>query len=72
MVAEFNAPPKTHLEEPPIEFVPAADKSPQVADRPPQLINEDSTAVSLGGDGGADDEDEVMKVENPAGALSSD
>ena len=62
-----------HLqEEPPIEFVLAADQSPQVADRHPQVINEDSVAVSVAGDGGADDDNEVMEVENPAGALSSD
>ena len=68
MVAKFNAPP----EEPPAEFVPVADQSPQVADRPPQVINEDSTTVSAGGDSGADEDDEVMEVDNPAGILSSD
>ena len=72
MVAEFNAPPETHLEEPPTEFVPAASQSPQVADRPPQVINKDSTTVSAGGDGEADEDDEVMEVDNPAGVLSSD
>ena len=72
MVDEFNAPPETPLEEPPIDFMPAADQSPQVTDRPPQVINEDFTAVSVSGDGGADDDNEVIKVENPAGALSSD
>ena len=72
MVIEFNAPPETLLEEPPREFVPAADQFPQVADRPPQVINKDSATVSTGGDGGADEDDEVMEVDNPAGVLSSD
>ena len=71
MVAEFNAPPETPLAEPPMEFVPPADQSPEVADRPPQVINEDSTAVTIGDDGEADEDDEVMKVDNPAGVLSS-
>ena len=35
MVAKFNAPPKTPLEEPPAEFMPTADQFPQVADHPP-------------------------------------
>ena len=72
MVAEFNAPLETPLEEPPVEFVPAAGQSPQVADSPPQVINEDSPAVSAGGDGGVDEDDEVMEVNNRAGVLSSD
>ena len=72
MVAEFNAPPETPLAEPPTEFVPPADQSPKVVDRPPQLINEDSIAVTAGGDGGADVDDEVMEVDNPASILSSD
>ena len=72
MVAEFTAPPETLLEEPPAEFVPPVDQSPQVADCPPQVINEDSTTVSIGGDRGADEDDEVMEVDNPAGVLSSD
>ena len=72
MVAEFNAPPETPLEEPPAEFVPAADQSPQVTNRPPQMINEDSAAVSTGGDGGADEDKEVMEVDNSAGVLSFD
>ena len=69
-VAEFNAPPETPLEEPPSEFVPPSDQSPQAADRPPQVINEDSVAPSAGGDGGEDNE--VVEVDNPAGILSSD
>ena len=72
MVAEFNAPPKTSLEEPFAEFVPPANQSPEVADRPPQVINEDSTIVTAGGDDGADEADEVMEVDNPAGVLSFD
>ena len=72
MVAEFNAPPKTPMAEPPVEFVPPADQSPEVADRPPQVINKNSTAATTGGDGGADEDDEVMEVDNPAGTLSSD
>ena len=72
MVAEFNSPPETPLAKPPIEFVPSANQSFEVTDRPPQVINEDSTAVTAGGDGSSDEDDEVMKVDNPAGALSSD
>ena len=72
MVAEFNAPPETPLVEPPTEFMPPADQSPDVADRPPQVINEDSTVVAANGDEGADEDDEVIEVDNPAGVLSSD
>ena len=72
VVAEFSAPPKTPLEEPPAEFVPPANQYPQAADLPPQVINEDSVAASASGDGGADEDDEVMEVDNPAGVLSSD
>ena len=71
-VAEFSAPPETSLEEPPAEFMHAADQFPQVADHPPQVINEESVVVSVGGDGGADEDDEVMDVDNPTGVLSSD
>ena len=35
MVAEFNAPPETPLVEPLTEFVPPANQSLEVADRPP-------------------------------------
>ena len=72
MVAEFNAPPETPLADPLAEFVPLADQSPEVTDRPLQVINEDSTAVTAGGSGGADEDDEVMQIDNPAGVLSSD
>ena len=71
MVTEFNAPPETPLVEPLAKFVPPADRSPEIVDRPPQVINEDSTAITTGGDGGADEDDEVMEVDNPAGVLSS-
>ena len=71
MVVEFNAPPKTPLADSPMEFVPPAEQSPEVADRPLQVINKDSTAVTTGGDGGANEDDEVMQIDNPAGVLSS-
>ena len=72
MVAEFNAPPETPLAEPLVEFVPPADQSLEVTDRPSQVINEDSTTVTTDGDGGVDEDNEVMEVDNPAGVLSSD
>ena len=72
MVAEFNAPLETPLAEPPTEFVPPTDQSPEVTDRPLQVINEDSTAVTTSGDGGADEDDEVMEVDNSIGILSFD
>ena len=59
-MAEFNAPPETPLEEPPTEFVPPTDHSPQATDRHPQVINEDSVAPSAGGNGGADEDYEVV------------
>ena len=54
------------------EFVPPADQSPEVADRPPQVINEDSTTATTNGDGEANKDNEVMEVDNLAGVLSSD
>ena len=61
MVAKFNAPPETPLVDPPMEFMPSVDQSPEVTDRPPQVINEDSHVVTAGGGGGeADEDDEVM------------
>ena len=60
MVAEFNAPLETPLANPPTEFVPLADQSTEVVDQPPQVINEDSTMVTVGGGGGAKEDDEVM------------
>ena len=72
MISEFNAPPETPLEEPPAEFMPTADRSPDVADRPPQVISEGFIVVSASGDSGADEDDEVMEVDNPARVLSFD
>ena len=72
MVAEFNTPPETPLAEPPVEFMPLANQSPEVTNRPPQVINEDSAAVIASDDGGADKDDEVMEVDNPVGVLSFD
>ena len=72
MVNEFNKPPETLMAKPPAKFVPPTDQSPEVTDRPPQVINEDFTAVTVGGDGEADEDNEVMEVDNPAGVLSSD
>ena len=72
MVAEFNTPLEAHLAEPPVEFVPPANQSLEVANQPPQVINEDSAAATPSGDGGTDEDDEVIKVDNPVGVLSSD
>ena len=74
MVAEFNAPLKTPLVDPRTEFVPPANQSPEVVDRPrpPQVINEDSTIVTTDGGGGAEADDKMMQIYNPAGVLSSD
>ena len=47
------------LADPPAEFVPLADQSPDVADRPPQVVSEDSTAVTASGGGRGDEDDEV-------------
>ena len=71
MVATFNAPPETPLAYPPVEFVPPADQSPEVIDRPLQVINEDSTEVTAGSGGGAEEDDEVMQIDNPASIVSS-
>ena len=60
MIAEFNAPLETPLNDPPMEFVPPIDQSPQVANQPPQVINEDSHAVNAGSGGGADKDDGVV------------
>ena len=72
MVAEFNAPPETPLNDPPAEFMPPADQSPQVADQPPQVINEDSPTVNASGGGRADEDDELVQIDNPARVLSSE
>ena len=71
MVAKFNAPPESPLNDPPAEFMPLADQSPQIADQSPQVINEDSSAVNADG-GGVDEDDEVVQINNPAGVLSSE
>ena len=71
MVAEFNAPLETSLHNPPTEFVPPVDQSPQVANQPPQVINEDFTEVNADSGGGADEDDELVQIDNPAGVLSS-
>ena len=60
MIAEFNAPPKTPLADLPTKFVPPADQSIEVVDRPPRVINEDSPAIIVGGDGRDDEDDEVV------------
>ena len=72
MVAEFNAPPETPLADPPAEFVPPTDQSPEVPDWPPQVINEDSPTIIAGGGGRADEDDEVMQIDNPTSILSFD
>ena len=71
MIAEFNVPPETPLADLPTEFMPLADQSPEVAGRPPQVINEDSLAVNASG-GSADEDDEVVQIDKPAGFLSSE
>ena len=71
MVAEFNAPLQTLLADSLAEFVPLADQSAEVADQPPQVMNEDSTAVTASGGGGAKEDDEVMQIDNPTGVLNS-
>ena len=72
MVVEFNVPPETLLNDPPIVFVPLADQSPQVVGQPPQVINKDFPAVNAGGGGGADEDDELVQIDNPTGVLSSE
>ena len=72
MIAEFNAPQKTPLNDPPAEFVPLADQTLQVADQPSQAINEDSPAVNADGGGGVHEDDELVQIDNPAGVLSSE
>ena len=72
MVVEFNAPSETPLNDPPMEFMPHADQSPQVVDQPSQVINEDSTTVNADSGGGADEDDEVVQIDNPTEILSSE
>ena len=71
MIVEFNTPPETPIADLLTDFVPPADHSPEVADRPLLVINEDSPAVTAGGGGGgADEGDEVMQIDNPTCVLS--
>ena len=71
MIAKFNASPETSLNDPLAEFMPPVDQSSEVADWPPQVINEDSPTVNVGGGDGADEDDEVVQIDNAAGVLSS-
>ena len=70
MISEFNAPLETPLTDPPSEYVPLADQSLEVTDRPPQVINEDSHVINVGDSDGVDEDDEVVQIDNPAGVLS--
>ena len=72
MIVKFNVPPETPLNDPPTKFVPPADQSPQVADQPPQVINEDFPAINVGGGSGANEDDEVVQINNPVVVLSSE
>ena len=72
MIVEFNAPLETSLIDPLAEFMPSVDQSPEVIDRPPQVLNEDSPAVNAGDGGKADEDDEVVQIDNPTGILSSE
>ena len=72
MIAKFNVPPETPIIDPPAEFMPSADQSPEVADRPPQVINEDSPMVNASSGDGADEDDEMVQIDNPVGVLSSE
>ena len=56
MIAKFNAS-ETPLADLPVEFMLPANHSPNVADQPPQVINKDSPAVTVGG---ADKDENVM------------
>ena len=70
-IVEFKALPKTLIADPPAEFMPPAYHSPEVVDWPPQVINEDSLVVTTSG-GGANEDNEVMQIDNLAGVLSSE
>ena len=72
MIAEFNVPPETPFNDPLAEFVPPANQFSQVANQTPQVINEDSPAVNTDGGGGADEDSEVVQIDNPTGVLSSE
>ena len=71
MIAEFSAPPKTPLNDPPADFVPPVDQTPRVADQPSQVINEDFPAVNASGGSGVHEDDELVQIDNPTGYLSS-
>ena len=71
MIAELNAPLETHLNDPLAEFVPSADQSPQVANQPQQFINEDFPTINADSGGEADEDDELVQINNPIGVLSS-
>ena len=60
MIIEFNGPPETPLNDPPTEFVPPAEQFSQVPNQPPQVINEDSSTVNVGGGGGVNEDNEVV------------
>ena len=72
MVIEFNAPPETPLNDPPTEFVPPTDQSSQVAHQPPQVINEDSPTINVGSGGDANEDDDLVQIDNPVVVLSSE
>ena len=71
MIVEFNVPSETPLNDPPAEFVPPVDQSLEVIDQPPRVICKDSFAANASGGGGADEDDEVVQIDNPVGVLSS-
>ena len=71
MIYELNALSETPLNDPFVEFVPLADQSPEVANWPPQVINEDSHAVNTNDGGGVDEDNKVVQIDNIASVLSS-
>ena len=73
MIVEFNSPLETPLADLPTELVPPANHSHDVADRALQVIKKNSPTVIAGdGGGAANEDDEVMQIDNPAGVLSSE
>ena len=71
MVAKFNAPPETPLEDPPADLVLPVELAPPV-DQPLQVINEDFPIVNTGGGGGADKDKDLVQIDNPTEVLSSE
>ena len=73
-MAECNEPPATPLEDPPIDPVhpsdPALIELAPLADQPPQVFNEDSF-VGPAGDGGANEDDDMVQINNSTRILSS-